>query len=118
MTAYGSGYHGLWELGGGGCSAGCAADHWWLDRGKVTGGMGGCGVPGCLGLGRAGCAAALCSGSRLTGRGGRTLTGAGLGGGEGRLTCVGEGASTGGLYFLRNFLFLFVAVLEPSILTV
>ena len=80
--------------------------------------MGDCGVLVCLGLGWAGGATALCSGSRLTGGGGGTLTEAGLGGGEGRVAGVGEGASIGGAYFRRNFLFLLVTVLEPSILTV
>ena len=81
----------------------------------MAGGVGDCRISGCLGLGQAGCAAALCSGLRLTGRGAGTFAGVGLDGGEGRLTCASGEASTGGLYFLRNFLFLFVAVLEPSI---
>ena len=47
-----------------------------------------------------------------------TLIGTGLGGGEGRLTEVGGGASIGRIYFLRIFLSLLVTVMEPSILTV
>ena len=81
MTAFcGGGNHGPWKFG---CGAGCAPVHWWLDFGKVTGGMGDCGVLACHGLGWAGSAIALCSGWRLTGGREGTLTGAGLGGGEG-----------------------------------
>ena len=87
MTAFcGGGNHGLWKFG---CGAGCAPDHGWPDFGEVICGMGDCVVLGCLGLGWAVGATAFCSGSRLTGGGEGTLAGAGLGGGEGRLTCVG-----------------------------
>ena len=105
---------GRWETG---CT-GCAPFHWSIDFWKVIGGIGDCGVLVCLGLDCAGSSTVLCSGSRLTGGGGGTLTGAGLGGGEGRLTEYGGGASIGGTYFLMNFLFLLVTVLELSTLTV
>ena len=80
--------------------------------------MGDCGVLAYCGLGWAGGATVLCSWLRLTGGGGGTLMGASLGGGEGWLTEVGGGASMDGTYFLRDFLFLLVTVLELSTLTV
>ena len=116
MTAFCSGRdHGLWKFGYG---ASCAPDHCWSDFGEVACGMEDCLIPGNPGLGWAVCARARCSGSKLTGGGAGPLTGAGLGVGEGRLTCAGCGAGTCGTYFRRNFLLRLVACLEPLIMTV
>ena len=59
-----------------------------------------------------------CHSVLLTGGGGGSKMGAGLGGIEEWPTEVGGGVNICGSNFLKNFLFLFVTVLEPSTLTI
>ena len=121
MTAFctacssGGGHHWLWGVGYG---AGCVLGRCWADLGGVAPGMGDCLAPEGLGLGWAVCIGARCSGSRLTGGGAGPLFRIVLGAGDGCFVCTGCGVGACGTYFLKYFLFRFVAVLEPLIMTV
>ena len=57
------------------------------------------------------------SGSRLTGSGAGPRAGVGFGVGSSCRFCTGCGVGVCGVYFLKYFLFRFVACREPSILT-